>query len=118
MFSPLWALPYTWSHLSPASPLHSGLIVQLVLVQAALRVLGQGLPDALQDALPLIQGLLHLLLQESTMSAGVGATPSPRDSPVATCKGLPRGGPCCKRGAAENCTCSQGRAGQGLSGAR
>lgn len=46
-----------------ASPLHGGLIVQLVLVRALLRAPGQRLPDALQDAPPLVQRQPHVLLR-------------------------------------------------------
>ena len=46
-----------------ALPLHSGLIVQLVLVHAVGRALRQWLPEALKDAVPLLQRQLKILLQ-------------------------------------------------------
>lgn len=46
-----------------ALPLHSGLIVQLVLVHAVGSALCQWLPEALKDAVPLLQRQLKILLQ-------------------------------------------------------
>lgn len=66
---------------SPRSlPLHGGLIVQLVLVQTLLRALGQRLPDALQDALPLVQRQPHVFLREehSTLHPTPTHSPGPR----------------------------------------
>lgn len=46
-----------------ALPLHSGLIVQLVLVHILGSALSQWLPEALEDAVPLLQRQLQILLQ-------------------------------------------------------
>lgn len=46
-----------------ALPLYSGLVVQLVLVHAVGSALSQWLPEALEDAIPLLQCQLKVLLQ-------------------------------------------------------
>lgn len=51
-----------------ASPLHGGLAVQLVLVDAVRGALGQRLPEALEEALPLLQGQLQVLLRGEAAS--------------------------------------------------